>query len=181
VAAADQKLRAAGLTVATATKGIGVSGTVDMGAIAGTSPAAGTSWPQNQPVYVEVVAGIALPSLVGQNINTVQQQWAAQNHVTITPTSAASNQPQGVILSQSPAAGTPVQPGGTVSVTVSQGPPEVPIPNVVGESFQVARQQLQQAGFQVVGDQVFFGQRVDSTSPSGEAPQGSTITVTYGF
>jgi len=180
VAAADQKLRAAGLTVAAATKGIGVSAPVDMGAVAGTSPVAGTSWPQNQPVYVEVVAGLALPSLTGQNISAIQT-WASQNQITIQQTSVQSSQPQGIIVSQSPAPNTPVAPGSTVDVSVSQGPPEVPIPNVVGENFQQAQQQLEQAGFQVVGHQVFFGQRVDSTSPSGEAPSGSTITVTYGF
>jgi len=180
VAAADAKLRAAGLTVAAATKGVGVTGTVNMGAVAGTDPAAGTSWPQNQPVYVEVVAGLDLPSLVGQSINTIQG-WAGQNHVNIQPTTVQSSQPAGIIVSQSPAAGAPVPPGGTVDVSVSQGPPEVQFQNVAGMQFQQAQQYLESLGFQVVGKQVFFGQRVDSTSPSGQAPRGATITVYYGF
>jgi eukaryotic-like serine/threonine-protein kinase len=177
VQAADAKLRAAGLTVAAATKPVGVNPPVDMGAIAGTSPPAGTSWPQNQPVYVEVVAGLALPPFVGENISDVQN-WAAQNHITIQPTSVANNQPQGVIVSQSPAAGTPVQPGSTVDVSVSQGPPMVQIPNLQGQSCQQAQQTLQQLGFQVSTRTFFFGNQVFSTNPSGQAPSGSTVTLT---
>jgi len=180
VAAADAKLRAAGLTVAAAPKGIGVTGTVVLNQVAGTDPAAGTSWPQNQPVYVEVVAGLALPTLTGQSIDTIQG-WAGQNHVNIQQTTVQSSQPQGIIVSQSPAPGTPVAPGSTVDVSVSQGPPQVQFQNVAGMQFQQAKQYLESLGFQVVGKQVFFGQRVDSTSPSGQAPQGSTITVYYGI
>jgi len=176
VSAAQARLRQAGLTVAAATKPVGVTGTVQMGAIAGTSPAAGTSWPQNQPVYVEVVAGFALPSLVGENINTIQQ-WAGQNHVNIQPTTVQSSQPQGVIVSQSPAPGTPLQPGQAVSVSVSQGPPMAQIPNLQGQNCQQAQQTLAQLGFQVKTNTFFFGNRVFSTSPSGQAPSGSTVTL----
>ena len=174
-------LRAAGLTVSSATKPVGVTGTVDMGAVAGTVPAAGTSWPQNKPVVIEIVAGLSLPNLVGQDINAIQQ-WAAGNNIHLQPTTVQSSKPQGIIVSQSVPPGTPVQPGATVSVSVSQGPPEVPIPgNLVGERFSQVQQTLTQLGFQVVGQQQDgFGQRVTSISPSGRAPAGATITVTYG-
>jgi serine/threonine-protein kinase len=75
-------LRAAGLTVAATTKKVGASSAPVIGAVAGTSPAAGTSWPENKPVAIEVIAGLALPSLVGQDIEAVQQ-WAAANHLTL--------------------------------------------------------------------------------------------------
>ena len=92
----------------------------------------------------------------------------------------ASSKPQGIIVAQSPAAGTPVPPGGTVNVSVSQGPPEVQIPNLQGQPFQQAQQTLENLGFKVVGQSAFFGNKVISTNPSGQAPQGSTITVYYG-
>jgi eukaryotic-like serine/threonine-protein kinase len=178
---AVQALAAAGLTVSSATKGVGVTGTVVMGAVVGTVPAAGTSVPQNRPVTIEVVAGLSLPTLVGQDINAIQQ-WAGQNNIHLQPTNVQSNKPQGIIVAQGTPAGTPVPPGSTVSVSVSQGPPEVPIPgNLVGQPFQQVQQQLQALGFQVNGQQQFgFGQRVTSINPSGEAPAGSTITVSYG-
>ena len=40
-----------------------------------------------------------------------------------------------------------MQPGQTVSVSVSNGPPQIPIPDVQGQSCQDAQQALAQAGF----------------------------------
>jgi serine/threonine-protein kinase len=183
VAKARALLRKAGLTVAAATKPVGVASNPQIGAVAGTTPAAGTSVPENQPVSVNVVAGLALPNLVGQNIGTIQG-WAGQNNISIQPTQVDSSQPQGTITAQSPAPNTPVQPGQTISVSVSNGPPMVPIPDVTGQSCQDAQQTLQQDGFQVQVDQgVFgnlFGDKVQNMSPQGQAPSGSTITLECG-
>ena len=127
------------------TKPVGVNGTVVLNAVAGTVPPADTSWPQNQPVVIEVVAGLSLPNLVGQDINAIEQ-WAASNNIHLQPTTVQSNQPQGIIVSQSVPPGTPVPPGATVSVSVSAGPPEVPIPgNLIGERFQQVQQTLTRA------------------------------------
>jgi eukaryotic-like serine/threonine-protein kinase len=181
LADAEQALRAAGLTVNPVTKPVGVTGAVVVNSVAGTVPAASTSCPQNRPVTLEVVAGLSLPNLVGQDINAIQQ-WAGQNNIHLQPTNVQSNKPQGIIVAQGTPVGTPVPPGSTVSVSVSQGPPEVPIPgNLIGQPFQQVQQTLQQLGFQVNGQQQFgFGQRVTSINPSGQAPEGSTITVNYG-
>ena len=65
----------------------------------------------------------------------------------LQPTTVQSSQPQGTIVAQSPAAGTPVKQGQTISVSVSAGPPEVNIPDVQGESCQQAQQDLSNAGF----------------------------------
>jgi serine/threonine-protein kinase len=183
VAQAKAALRAAGLTVSSSTNPVGVASNPQIGAVAGTTPAAGTSWPENQPVKVNVVAGLTLPDLVGQNIGTIQA-WAGQNHINIQPTQVNSSQPQGTIVAQSPSPTTPVQPGQTVSVSVSNGPPMVSIPDVQGQSCQDAQQTLQQAGFQVQVQQgIFgnvFGDQVQSMSPQGQAPSGSTITLQCG-
>jgi beta-lactam-binding protein with PASTA domain len=57
---------------------------------------------------------------------------------------------------------------------------------VGGQSLQQATQALQQAGFKVNAQQIGFGGgggngggHVIATNPSGQAPQGSTITVYY--
>ena len=130
------------------TKPVGVNGTVVLNAVAGTVPPAGTSWPQNQPVTIEVVAGLSLPNLVGQDVNSIEQ-WAGGNNIHLQPTTVQSSQPQGIIVSQSVAPGTPVPPGSTVSVSVSAGPPEVQIPgNLIGERFQQVQQTLTRARLQ---------------------------------
>jgi serine/threonine-protein kinase len=179
LADATTALRAAGLTVSSTTKPVGATGTVVIGSVAGTTPAAGTSWPQTQAVTIDVVAGLSLPTLTGQDINSIQQ-WAGANNIKLQQTPVAGSKPQGIIVSQSPAPGTLVQPGQTVSVSVSSGPQEVQIPNLQGEPFQQARQTLETLGFNVAGVKYFFGNKVISTSPSGQAPSGSTITVYYG-
>ena len=168
-------LRKAGLTVSDTPKYVGVDGAT-IGTIAGTTPPAGTSWPANRPVYVNVVAGMALPNLVGQDIGTIQG-WAGSNNIQLNVTQVASSQPQGIIVQQSPAPGSPVVPGQTVvTVNVSNGPPQVAIPDVRGEKFQRAQQQLQQLGFQVNGQQFGFGDRVFLENPTGSAPAGAPST-----
>jgi hypothetical protein len=47
-------------------------------------------------------------------------------------------------------------------------------------SFAQAQRLLQSDGFTVVGQRGPHGSKVVSTSPSGEAPPGSVITVAYG-
>jgi serine/threonine-protein kinase len=183
VAQATAVLRKAGLTVASTTEPVGGQSYSQIGNVAGTTPAGGTSVPENKPVSVNVIEGLALPNLVGQNISAVQQ-WASSNQITVQPTTVQSSQQQGTIVAQSPAPQTPVKQGATVSVSVSAGPPQVPIPDVTGQSCQQGQQTLQQAGFQVQVQQGFFGNvfgdNVQSMSPTGQAPSGTTITLQCG-
>ena len=173
-------LRAAGLTVSDTPNKVGVDGAA-VGSVAGTTPAAGTSWPANRVVYVNQVAGMALPNLVGQDFNTVQNNWANPNHIQLSQMQVANSQPQGIIVRQSPAPNTPVTQGETVTVYVSSGPPQVAIPgDLRGQHFGQVQQELQQLGFQVDGRPFGPGDTVFFVNPSGSAPSGSTITVYYG-
>ncbi len=181
VTAAEAALRAAGLTVAAATKPVGAPSNPVIGQVAGTDPPAGTSWPENKPVTVEVVEGLALPNLVGQDINAIQQ-WASANQLTLQPTTVQSDKQQGTIVAQSPAASTPVRPGQTISVSVSAGPPGVDIPNVQGENCGQAQQDLANAGFtNVTVQQGFFHRnQATGTNPSGQQPTDTPITLMCG-
>jgi eukaryotic-like serine/threonine-protein kinase len=181
VGQADAALRAAGLTVASATKPVGAASNPVIGQVAGTDPPAGTSWPENKPVTVEVVAGLALPNLVGQDINSIQQ-WASANQFNLQQTTVQSSKQQGTIVAQSPAAGAPVKPGQVISVSVSAGPPGVAIPNVQGEDCGQAQQDLAQAGFTNVTVQrgFFHRNQATGTSPSGQAPTSTPITLMCG-
>ena len=183
MAQAQAALREAGLTVAATTKPVGVASNPQIGTVAGTTPAAGTSQPENQPVTVNVVAGLALPNLVGQNIDTIQG-WAGQNHVNIQPTQVDSNQPQGTIVAQSPAPTTPVQPGQTVNVSVSNGPPQIPIPDVQGQSCQRRAADARSRPGSTTSTCSRAGSRrtrPPSTNPSGQAPADTQITLQCGW
>jgi beta-lactam-binding protein with PASTA domain len=179
VAQAMAALRAAGLTVATATQAVGGQNYSQIGTVAGTTPAAGTSWPENKPVAVDVIEGLALPNLVNQNINSIEQ-WAGQNQINLQQTTVQSNDPQGTIVSQTPAPQTPVKPGQTVTVSVSAGPPGMPIPSVQGQNCNQAQQTLQQAGFTNVNVQQGFFHKNQATGTSGTAPASTPITLMCG-
>jgi eukaryotic-like serine/threonine-protein kinase len=178
--AAETALRKAGLTPGAVTQT--ASATIGAGVVISTNPGAGTSWPQNRPVGLTVSAGPPLPDFVGQQFQAAQGQAQSGGYQLQEVQDASSSQPQGVITGQSPAAGTPISPGEVVTVHVSNGPPEVPVPNVTGDTVRQATRILEQAGFTVTVNSGFFGgQEVASYSPTGEAPQGSTITLNVNF
>jgi len=66
------------------------------------------------------------------------------------------------------------------SAPASSTPPLVPVPDVLGLNFPQAKKLLQSDGFTVAGTHNPPGIKVVSTSPSGEAPEGSVIIVVYG-
>jgi eukaryotic-like serine/threonine-protein kinase len=179
-AAAEAALKQAGLKVGTVTGA--ASSSVPAGEVISTTPASGTSWPQSKPVSLLVSQGPPLPNLVGDQVADAQAQAQSGNFQLQQVTATSSNEPQGTIVGQSPAAGTPITPGEVVTVNVSSGPPEVAVPDVQGLSEQQAMQELQAAGFavQVTGGGVFGGNTVQSYSPTGQAPQGATITIDMG-
>jgi len=143
---------------------------------------AGTSWPQTKRVGITVSAGPPLPSFVGQQFQAAQGQAQSGGYQLQQVPDAHSNQPQGTITSQSPTAGTPITPGEVVVVHVSNGPPQVAVPDVQGLSVRAATRVLEQAGFLVTVNSGFFGgDTVVSYSPTGQAPQGSTITLNVNF
>jgi serine/threonine-protein kinase len=177
--AAEAALKNAGLTIGTVTTT--ASATIPAGEVISTTPVAETPWPQPKPVTIAVSAGPPLPSFSGQQFGAAQGT-AQSGGYQLQQVGVSSNQPQGTIVGQSPAAGTPITKGEVVTVQVSNGPPMVAIPNVQGLKVAQATAILQQAGFQVqVNQGVFGGGTVSSFSPTGQAPKGSTITLNLGF
>jgi eukaryotic-like serine/threonine-protein kinase len=182
-AAAQAELRKSGLTPGTVT--MAASNTIPVGVVISTNPVAGTPWPQPKPVGITVSAGPPLPDFVGQQFSAAQAQAGAGGY-QLQQQTVSSSQPQGTIINQSPAAGSPITKGEVVTVQVSNGPPEVAIPNVVGMSVNAATAELTAAGFMVTVNHGVFGgggggATVASESPTGQAAKGSTITLTTGF
>ncbi len=179
-AGAEAVLKKAGLTPGPVTTA--GSSTIPAGIVISTNPVAGTSWPQPRPVGITVSAGPPLPNFVGQQVGAAQAA-ASQGGYQLQPVAdATSNQPQGTITSQSPAPGTPITKGEVVTVHVSNGPPQVSIPDVRGLPVGHATQILEQAGFTVsVTHGVFASRTVMGESPMGTAPKGTTITLVLGF
>jgi beta-lactam-binding protein with PASTA domain len=179
-AAAEDALKKAGLKPGAVT--LAGSSTIPAGIVISTNPVAGTSWPQPEPVGITVSAGPPLPDFVGLQFQAAQGTAQAGGYQLQEVPDNNSTQPQGTITSQSPAPGTPITQGEVVTVHVSNGPPQVPVPDVVGQRLRQAILILQQAGFQIAVDKpVLSNDMVASESPMGAAPKGSTITLTTGF
>ena len=81
----------------------------------------------------------------------------------------------------SPPANTPIAQNETVTVYVSNGPPQVNIPDVTNMNVNDARKQLEQAGFKVNVNKIGPFNRVLTENPTGQAPKGTTITIYTGF
>jgi len=158
-----------------------VGSNAQKGTVTGTSPAAGTTWPQTKRVMIMVADGPPLPDFTGMDYNAAQR-LASQYNVTLQQEpDNNSQQPPGIITGQQPQAGGTFQPGQTVTVKVSTGPQLVNVPDPIGMSVEQATAQLQQAGFQVKVNRFGFFDKVFDFSPVGQAPRGSTITLDVGF
>jgi len=157
-----------------------VGANAPVGTVVGTSPPAGSTWPQTKTVTILVAAGPPLPDFTGQSIDAVRQ-LASQNNVKLQEESDTNSQdPAGTVVSQEPAAGAMFQPGQTVVVRVSTGPQLVNVPDPIGMDATDATQLLENAGFQVKVNRFGLSNKVWDYSPVGQAPPGSVITLEVG-
>jgi serine/threonine-protein kinase len=158
------------------------------GVVTATDPPAGQSVPKGSKVRVNVMSGpkvSAVPSVVGMNI--AEAQSALHNAgFNGNPSYVDSDALQGQVISQNPAGGTSEPQGTTVNLSVSNGPPKVTVPDVVGYTSQQAVATLEQAGFKV-------SQQYTQTDPSqvnivqqqnpagnAQATKGTTVTIVIG-
>jgi serine/threonine-protein kinase len=176
---ADKALKAAGLIPAAPS--YQASASIPQGEVIATDPVAYTHWPKNKPVQVVVSAGVPLPNFVGQQLGAVQAAAQSGGFSINQVPDNSSTQPAGTITRQSPPPNTPITSGEVVTVWVAAGPQQVPVPDVQGMNLNDAENALTAAGFNVSVNQVLPGNRVLSYSPTGTAPQGSTITITVGL
>jgi len=72
-----------------------------------------------------------------------------------------SDKPAGTVIAQDPKGGTSVVRGTSVRINISKGQQNIGIPNVIGQSFSRAADQLRQAGFTAVREDV------DADEPKG--------------
>ena len=158
------------------------------GQVSATDPAAGQSVPKGSTVRVNVWAGPApatVPSVVGMSVSealTILRNDGFNPNPSYVNSDATQNQ----VISQNPAGGTPSTKGTTVNISVSNGPPKVTVPDVVGYTSQQAIQTLEGAGFNVtqqyVSTDASLQNIVQSQNPAGgsSATKGATVTIVIG-
>ena len=147
---AENEIEDAGFSVTTQEK---PSSDVETGDAIETDPAAGESAKRGSEVTLYISSGpsqVGVPPLVGITFDAAKQRLSAKG-LEYSSTGVDSERPAGEVLTQDPDAGTQVDPGSTVELTVSNGPSDTDtsVPNVVGLTEAEARSDLEGAGFTV--------------------------------
>ncbi|MFD6324952.1 Stk1 family PASTA domain-containing Ser/Thr kinase [Streptomyces sp. NPDC058442] len=126
---------------------------------------------------------VDVPNFVGQTEAGAEKLATNSDLVLKFTSEPCENQTKGKICSQDPLKDTEVEKGDTVTLVVSTGAPKVAVPDVQGLSYEKAKSQLEDKGFDVeqkteVSDQtpgIVIGQ-----DPAGDTEQekGTKITLT---
>ncbi len=155
-----------------------------------TAPAAGTEVIVGTAVRVNVSKGpkpITVPSVIGTAYESAQSQLQGLGFAVTREDVEDAQQPEGIVVGQTPAAGTQQGKGSVIALQVSQGPQTSQVPDVTSLTEADAAAQLAQSGFEVqtveeiVDDQQLDG-RVLSQDPEGgtDAEQGTSVVIVVG-
>ncbi|MFJ3827536.1 Stk1 family PASTA domain-containing Ser/Thr kinase [Streptomyces sp. NPDC090046] len=157
---------------------------IAQGSVISTNPAGGEKRAPDTAVSLVVSKGrpVPVPSVTGLPVDQAKAALEALGlKVATAPEQVNAPTAAGTVANQSVGAGTQAAAGDTVTLTVSKGPRQLPVPNVTGQDVDAARKALEAAGFKVKVDRplISFSNTVDTQSvPAGQsAPEGSTITI----
>lgn len=108
----------------------------------------GVQWWQNQ--QVEQPAMVSVPQVEGMDRTTAENTLRDAQLEPTFSTENSDSVPERHVITMNPSAGTQVEAGSGVAVTVSDGPATVDVPNtLVGQSLDNARTALREAGLSV--------------------------------
>ncbi|AQW50194.1 Stk1 family PASTA domain-containing Ser/Thr kinase [Streptomyces violaceusniger] len=182
-AEAEKKLHGAGLDVKVVNE---FSDVIPKGKVIDSKPGPGERVRDTGTVTIRVSQGpprAEVPNVVGMPLAEAKRKIADQG-LTIGKVIRrfSSETAQDSVLSTSPVSGSVRRPETPVSIVVSKGQP-VDIPDVVGDSVDEARSELEDAGFKVkIAERQVFSEEdkgsVAEQSPSGEGAKGDTVTLT---
>ncbi|MBN8869892.1 MAG: serine/threonine protein kinase [Solirubrobacterales bacterium] len=185
---AEQEIKDAGFTTNVETE---ASSDVDSGLVISTDPAGGETARRGSEVTITVSSGVEqvkVPPVVGMTLNAAKQQLSAAG-LEFSSSQESSDRPKNEVTGQSPDAGTSVDAGSTVNLTVSSGPAEtkVAVPPLVGLTQADAESQLSSAGLvasvqtQSTSIQPQDGRVIDQSPSQGtQVADGSTVVITIG-
>jgi serine/threonine-protein kinase len=143
---------------------------VAAGDVIAFDPPAGTELKRGQVVTVVVSLGrapVAVPDVVGLSPEAATANLEKLGFVVErAPDGRSADVATGEVMGVEPGTGAGEQPyGSTVTLTVSAGLPQVPVPDVTGMTQAEATAALQAVGLQVEVTE-FFGDRVQRQSPA---------------
>jgi len=158
---------------------------VDKGLVVSATPKVGTELKRGQTVDLVVSKGpapVKIPNLVGQTKEAATATLTKAGLEVKYADAYSKTVPEGSVVSSNPKAGATVPKGGTVTLTISLGPPLVTVPDVYDLKASTAQKRLEALGLKVVleyplvvtpRDRVV----IQSISAGTQVRWGSTITL----
>lgn len=158
---------------------------VAAGVVLAQDPAAGTPARHGTPVALSVSKGpqpIPVPSVVGLAEDAAVKTIESAGLKADVAKDKVNDRhvPKGSVAVQSPATGTLTK-GGTVTLTISDGPKLVEVPSFIGKQAKEAEEALRALGFEVRVNNIlggFFGTVRDQDPVKKKVPEGSVVTLT---
>jgi serine/threonine-protein kinase len=158
---------------------------VEKGLVVSSTPKTGTELKRGQSVDLVVSKGpapVKIPNLVGKTKESATESLTKAGLEVKYADAYSKTVPEGSVVSSNPKAGATVPKGGTVTLTISLGPPLVTVPDVYDLKAATAKRQLEALGLKVVleyplvvtpRDRVV----IQSISAGTQVRWGSTITL----
>jgi beta-lactam-binding protein with PASTA domain/predicted Ser/Thr protein kinase len=160
------------------------------GEATGTNPGAGRSLPAGTGVALLVSSGApqkTVPDVVGESQASATTQLTQRGFNVSPQTQTSSSVTAGNVIRQTPAGGTILSQGSTVTIVVAMAPATVTVPPVVNDPVAGAISALTTAGFKVQRQTKDVSQpnqdgTVLSQNPAGGSSQkkNSTVTIVVG-
>ncbi|WP_055493928.1 Stk1 family PASTA domain-containing Ser/Thr kinase [Streptomyces sp. TP-A0356] len=147
------------------------------GTVLSQNPDPGKELEKGSTVTLEVAKAaetVAVPDVTGQACDAARQRMQ-DNNLTGNCTEVPTTDPNqnGKVIQTSPAAGSQVKKGSTVTIQIGKAQQQAQVPNVVGQTLKNARKILQQNGFNNI--QLANGSSQDENAlVSGQNPQPNT-------
>ena len=166
-----------------------VNSSEQSGIVLATSPKAGETVVEGTTVRVNVSKGpkpVAVPNVVGQQYASAESALQGLGF-GVARANVESDEPAGIVVGQSPGAGSEASKGSTVTLQVSEGPQTSEVPDVTSQDVASARAQLQSSGFRTnvvredTEDISLDGLVISQDPPGGsELEPGETVTLVVG-
>ncbi len=157
-----------------------------VGTIVAQDPAAGETWQENADIYVDVSDGKEVPDTTGQSRNEAKQSLEGAGFKVDEETETSSAVEEGYVIRQDPQGGTRerAEAGSTVTITVSEGPQAVTVPDLYNLTPEGANSVLAEAGLklgnqtQQASSAVTVGSIISQTPPAqSSAKPGSSVDI----
>ena len=182
---ADVQAALAALPIAQATT-TEYSDDVASGNVIRLDPAAGTELKRGDTVTIVVSSGrspVDVPNVVGQSPDAAQDTLEQLGFTVAQDTGRSGDVAKGQVMAVSPGPGDGAQAyGSTVTITVSQGLPQVAVPDVTGKKKDDAVKALEDAGLKAQVQQFFGNNVLRQTPAAGETVDiGTTVTILVTF